>query len=44
MGLDPSEELSKMAKEVAIQEGIDVKFVSSGAKKCHYQITILIPY
>ena len=30
-GLDPSEELSKMAKEVAIQEGIDVKFVSSGA-------------
>ena len=47
-GLDPSEELSKMAKEVAIQEGIDVKFVSSGAEEMplpdNYFDTVLVTY
>ena len=47
-GLDPSEELSKMAKEVAIQQGIDVKFVSSGAEEMplpdNYFDTVLVTY
>ena len=47
-GLDPSEELSKMAKEVAIQQGIDVKFVSSGAEEIplpdNYFDTVLVTY
>ena len=32
-GLDPSEELSEMARAVAIQEGMDVNFISSGAEE-----------
>ena len=47
-GLDPSDELSKMAQEVAIQEGIDVKFVSSGAEEIplpdNYFDTVLVTY
>ena len=47
-GLDPSEELSEMAKEVAIKQGIDVKFVSSGAEEMplpdNYFDTVLVTY
>ena len=32
-GLDPSEELSEMARAVAIQEGMEVNFISSGAEE-----------
>ena len=32
-GLDPSEELSEMARAVAIQEDIEVNFISSGAEE-----------
>ena len=32
-GLDPSEELSEMARTVAIQEGMEVNFISSGAEE-----------
>ena len=32
-GLDPSEELSEMARTVAIQEGMKVNFISSGAEE-----------
>ena len=32
-GLDPSEELSGMARTVAIQEGMKVNFISSGAEE-----------
>ena len=32
-GLDPSEELSEMARAVAIQEGVEVNFISSGAEE-----------
>ena len=31
-GLDPSEELSEMAKQVAEEESMEVKFISSGAE------------
>ena len=31
-GLDPSEELSEMAKQVADEESMEVKFISSGAE------------
>ena len=31
-GLDPSEQLSEMAKQVADEESMDVKFISSGAE------------
>ena len=31
-GLDPSEELSQMAKQVADEESMEVKFISSGAE------------
>ena len=31
-GLDPSEQLSEMAKQVADKESMDVKFISSGAE------------
>ena len=31
-GLDPSEELSEMAKQVADEESLEVKFISSGAE------------
>ena len=43
-GLDPSEELSKMAKEVAIQQGIDVKFVSSVAEEMPLPDNYFDPY
>jgi ubiquinone/menaquinone biosynthesis C-methylase UbiE len=32
-GLDPSEELSEIARAVAIQEGMEVNFISSGAEE-----------
>jgi len=32
-GLDPSEELSEMARAVAIQEGMEVNFIYSGAEE-----------
>ena len=32
-GLDPSEELSEMARAVAIQEAMEVNFISSGAEE-----------
>ena len=31
-GLDPSEELSEMAKQVADEESMEVRFISSGAE------------
>lgn len=41
-GLDPSEELSVMAKQVANEESMEVKFISSGAEDIPCLIIILI--
>jgi ubiquinone/menaquinone biosynthesis C-methylase UbiE len=47
-GLDPSEELSAMAKEKARELGIEVNFVSSGAEKIPFSNnffdTVLVTY
>ena len=48
IGLDPSEELNVMAKEVAKKEGLDVNFISSSAEDIplpdNYFDTVLITY
>ena len=47
-GLDPSEELSEMAKQVADKESMEVKFISSGAEDIplpdNYFDTVLVTY
>ena len=47
-GLDPSEELSEMAKQVADEESMEVKFISSGAEDIplpdNYFDTVLVTY
>ena len=47
-GLDPSEELSLMAKQVANEESMEVKFISSGAEDIplpdNYFDSVLITY
>ena len=47
-GLDPSEELSVMAKQVANEESMEVKFISSGAEDIplpdNHVDTVLITY
>jgi ubiquinone/menaquinone biosynthesis C-methylase UbiE len=47
-GLDPSEELSEMAKQVADEESMEVKFISSGAEDIplpdNYFDCILVTY
>ena len=47
-GLDPSEELSEMAKQVADKESMEVKFISSGAEDIplpdNYFDSVLVTY
>ena len=47
-GLDPSEELSVMAKQVANEESMEVKFISSGAEDIplpdNYFDSVLVTY
>ena len=48
IGLDPSEELNVMAKELAIQNNIDIEFIVDGAENISLEDnsidTILITY
>ena len=47
-GIDPSEELTLMAQKVALEEGIEVNFISSGAEDIpmqdEYFDTVLVTY